>query len=128
MKYLIDSWAWIELFIETKIGKKINNIIEIEDNEIIVSSINVSEVYKYILREKGLKHAELALDLIMKRCFIIFVSTQIAVESAKLNQKLKIGLGDSLIYATSLLNNAILITGDSHFKDLENVEYIKAAL
>ena len=124
MKYLIDTWAWIEFFLETNIGKKIMKILDSEKNQIIISSVNVAEVYKFILREKDLRFAEKALDFMRERSFIIFVSTQIAVESAKLNNQLKIGLGDSLIYATALLNKATLVTEDEHFKKLKNILYI----
>lgn len=119
----MDSWAWIEFFKGTRIGKKIKNML-IEDNVILTSSINIAEVYKFALRTEGLMKAETYLKIIMDSSFIIFASTQIAVESAKINHKLKIGLGDSLIYSTALLNKAKLVTGDQHFKGLEKVEYL----
>src|SRR4030066_181280 len=52
-----------------------------------------------------------------------------AVESAKIQTKMKKeidgwGLADSIVYATALLKNAEVVTGDKHFKKLENVLFI----
>ena len=124
MNYLMDSWTWIEFFNKSDKSKRIVEILDSKENKILVSSVNVSEVYKWMLRERGLLAAEDVLSFMMKRCFIIFVSTHIAVEAAKLNNLHKIGLGDSIVYATALLNDAILVTGDADFKGKDKIELI----
>jgi hypothetical protein len=53
-----------------------------------------------------------------------------AVESAKINAKMKKeidgwGLADSVVYATALLKETEVITGDEHSKKLKNVLFIK---
>jgi hypothetical protein len=35
------------------------------------------------------------------------------------------GLADSIVYATGLIKGAEIVTGDTHFKNLKNVIFIK---
>ncbi len=61
----------------------------------------------------------------MKQANIIEVTTDIALFGAQLSLKYKIPMADSLIYATALLNDAVLWTQDVDFENLPNVRYFK---
>lgn len=123
MTVLIDSWAWIEYFKGSEAGKKIKRVID-DDEEAIISTINLAEVYRWILKFYDSKMADEKASIMKKRCFVISVDEGIAIEGAKLRHGLKLGLGDALVQATAKSENAKVLTGDPDFKELENVIYI----
>jgi len=45
--------------------------------------------------------------------------------AAKIKHEEKLGLGDAIIYATAMKENATLLTGDSDFKNKKNVIFIQ---
>ncbi len=121
---LIDSWAWIEYFKGSKAGEKARKYIEGKEKAII-SAINIAEVYRWILRFYDEKIAKEKINVMKERCFVIPVDEEIAIMAAKIKHEEKLGLGDAIIYATAKKEEAIILTGDSDFKDKENVIFIE---
>jgi len=101
MKYVIDSYAWIEYFMGTKAGEKVKPIIEGLEEK-ITPTICLAEVYAKTIAIKAAK-----IDVDMKK----------KVEGW--------GLADSIVYATGLIREAKIVTGDIHFQNLKNVIFIK---
>ncbi|MBI2130012.1 type II toxin-antitoxin system VapC family toxin [Candidatus Woesearchaeota archaeon] len=124
MTALLDSWCWIEYFNGTDAGKKIAEYID-SDKSLFISVINLVEVYRYALSKKSEKDADMIVSMMMSRCFILPVEAKTALNAAKLNWEKKWGLGDSLIYITAKVHNVQLVSGDSHFKNQENIIYIE---
>ena len=124
MTVLIDSWAWIEYFRGSKSGEKVRKYIEGKEKAII-STINIAEVYRWILRFYDQKTADEKIDAMKERCFVIPVDEEIAVMAAKIKHEEKMGLGDAIICATARKENAILLTGDSNFRNKKNVIFIQ---
>ena len=129
MKYVIDSYAWIEYFMGTEAGEKAKPIIE-SSEEKITPTICLAEVYVKTLKAESLELAEKQRAFIKEKSAIAALDEPIAVESAKVQTKMKKeidgwGLADSIIYATALLKKAEVVTGDEHFKKLKNVFFIK---
>ena len=125
MTVLIDSWAWIEYFKGTKAGKKVKGVIEDFEERVVISTINISEVYRWILRFYSEDIAEEKRKVMKQRSFVYDVSEGIAVEAAKIKHKNKWGLGDSIIYATAKNEGAKILTGDPDFKVVEGVIFIE---
>lgn len=123
MTVLIDSWAWIEFFQGSGPGKRVGDFIE-NNHELIVSSINISEVYRWILRFYDENMAEEKREAIRERCFIVDVDEMIAVEAAKIKHQFDWGLGDSIVYATAKQLGAEVLTGDSDFKEKDGVIFL----
>ena len=121
---LIDSWAWIEYFKGSKAGERARKYIEGKEKAII-STINIAEVYRWILRYYNEKIAKEKINVMKERCFINPGDEEIAVMAARIKHEEKLGLGDAIIYATAKKEGAILLTGDSDFKDKENVIFIE---
>ena len=124
MTVLIDSWAWIEYFKGSKAGEKVKKYIEGKEKAII-SAINIAEVYRWILKFYNDEIAEEKIEAMKERCFVIPVDEEIAVMAAKIKHEEKLGLGDAIIYATAMKENATLLTGDSDFKNKKNVIFIQ---
>lgn len=125
MTVLIDSWAWIEYFRGSKAGEQIKGVIEDSEEKMIISTINIAEVYRSILRFYSEDFAEEKIEAMKQRAFVCDVIEEIAVEAAKIKHKKKWGLGDSLIYATAKKEGARVLTGDPDFKDVEGVIFIE---
>ncbi len=120
---LIDSWAWIEYFRGTEMGEKTVPLIEGGD-EIVVSALNIAEVYHAVLRKKGKDTAERHREAMQRRCRVVNVDADIAARGAEIKLEKRWGLADAIILATAEREDAKIITGDPHFKGLQNVEYI----
>jgi PIN domain nuclease of toxin-antitoxin system len=129
MKYVIDSYAWLEYFMGTKGGKKVKSIIE-GTEEKITPSICLAEVYAKTLRAENQELAERQRAFIKEKSSLALLDEPIAIESAKTQVTLRReidgwGLADSIVYATGLIKKAEIVTGDEHFKKLKNVIFIK---
>ena len=120
---LIDSSAWLEYFTDGNNAEFFAPVIENID-EVIISVINLYEVYKKVLLEKDENEAIQAVAL-MQQAKVIDVTNSISILAARLSIKFKMPMADSIIYATARMYDAIVWTQDSHFKDLESVKYFK---
>jgi len=129
MRYVIDSYAWIEYFMGTKAGKKVKPIIEGLEEK-ITPTICLAEIYAKTIRVENEELAEKQRVFIKESSALAPLDEKTAIESAKLNVTMKKqikgwGLADSIVYATGLLKKAEVVTGDEHFKELKNVFFIK---
>ena len=129
MKYVIDSYAWLEYFMGTKAGQSVKSIIE-NSEEKLTPTVCLAEVYGKTLKVETKELAEKQRDYIKEKSALVYLDEPIAVESAKFNARLKReidgwGLVDSIVYATALVKKADVVTGDLHFKQLANVLFIK---
>jgi len=120
---LVDSSGWLEYFADGKNAKFFAQAIE-NTKQLIVSTINLCEVYKKILLEKDEDAALQAIGL-MQQAKVVEITSSIAVMAAKLSCELKLPMADSLIYSTARMHDAIVWTQDVDFKNLEEVKYFK---
>ncbi len=120
---LIDSWCWIEYYKGTVNADAVARYIE--GNMIAyVSTINLSEIYRWFLLSYTDKEAKSALRDVKDRCFIVPVDEKIAIMAAKIKHELKWGLGDSIMLATARTKNAKVVTGDPDFQGLDEAIFI----
>ncbi len=124
MTVLIDSWAWVEFFAGSKTGESVKTYIMNETQEIIISSINLAEIYRLALDRFDEKAAEKRRSAMISRCYLIPVDEEIAINGARLRHGRDWGLVDALIYATAIQEGAEVLTGDPHFKELDNVIFL----
>lgn len=120
---LVDSSGWLEYLADSKNAKNFASAIENTD-ELIVSTINIYEIYKKVLLEKDENNA-LQVIALMQQAKVIEVSSSNAIAAAKFSFEQKIPMADSIIYITAQLNDAIVWTQDIDFKDLDGVKYFK---
>jgi len=120
MIVLLDTCAWIEYFKGTAIGKNAQKIIEGPDR-IIVSTIVVTELYRFSLANYTSDEAEQQLSFLLERSFGVDVSTPIATAAAAIQNAKRLGLADSIILATTHEQDAHLITCDNDFRGEPNV-------
>ncbi|MGQ9468752.1 MAG: type II toxin-antitoxin system VapC family toxin [Nitrososphaerales archaeon] len=123
MTVLIDSWAWIEYWKGGSYADKAQKHIEAKE-ETIISTLNMLEIYHWILQHYDVGVAEAKKNTLRKRCFIIPVDEEIAIEAARIKHSLKLALADSVILATARKIGAKIVTGDPDFKGMREVIYI----
>lgn len=132
MSVLVDSCAWIEYFKGSVADRKVKELIENSQEKIIVSMVNIAEVYNSFLRDyphpENERYAEASKNAMKKRSYVYDVDEAIAVDSAKIKHEKKWGLGDSMIYATAKREGAKVLTGDPHFKGLNDVILLEKLL
>ncbi len=120
---LVDSSGWLEYLADGKNAKNFAPAIE-NTEELIVSTINIYEIYKKVLLEKVENYA-LQVIALMQQAKVIEVSSSIAIQAAKFSFDTNIPMADSIIYITAKVNEAFVWTQDTDFKNLEGVKYFK---
>ena len=118
---LVDSSGWLEYLSDSKNSKNFVEAIE-NTEELLVSSINIYEIYKKILKEKD-ENTALQIVGLMSQAKVIDVTSSIAMQAAKLSYDKNIPMADSIIYTTAQVHDAIVWTQDVDFKGLESVKY-----
>ena len=118
---LVDSSGWLEYFTDGKNAGKFAAAIE-DTERLIVSTLNIYEVYKKVIAERD---EDIALEAVsmMQQARVIEVTSSIAMQAAKFSYIFKIPLADSIIYITTIENNAVVWTQDADFKEMDGVEY-----
>ena len=118
---VVDSSAWLSYFAGDANAKVFSTPIE-SIEELIVPSITIIEVFKYILRQRS---EDMALEAIahMEQGNVVSLDSSLAIEAAKYGIDYKLPLADSIIYATGQKFKAVIWTQDIDFKLLEGVQY-----
>ncbi len=119
---MLDSFAWMEYFMGTAKGEKVKKLVD-DDSQLYTSPIVIAEIYSKSLRTDG--NAEERKDFIIKRCAVISLDVNIAVESAKIHAENKVkthdfGLADAIILASARSRNMKVLTGDIHFREFKD--------
>jgi toxin FitB len=118
---LVDSSGWLEYFTNGKNAGRFANAIE-NTEELIVSSLNIYEVFKKVISERD-EDSALEAVAVMQQANVKEVTSSIAMQAAKFSHIFKIPLADSVIYITARENNAVVWTQDADFKGMEGVNY-----
>ena len=118
---VVDTSAWIELLIDSSIGKKIGGQFP-GQTHCIVPTIVQLELVKWMVREVGDDEADQVLAYTQK-CQVIPLDTAIAVLAASFCREYKLATADAIVYATAQHKGATLLTCDAHFAKLSQVTY-----
>lgn len=129
MRYVIDSYAWIEYFMGTPAGEKVKALVEGPELK-ITPTICLAEVYAKTLKVEGDELAQQQNAFMKETSALAPLDAATAIAAAKLDVAMKQtipgwGLADAIVYATGRLHEAHTVTGDQHFKELEDVIFIK---
>ncbi len=119
MKFVLDTFAWIEYFNGSESGKKVSEIIESEENDIFSSIITIAEVSSILKRNE--KDVELGCKRMIDISKVYFISPEFAKEAGILHAETRkdikdFGLADAFVLLTARKLDAKILTGDPHFK------------
>jgi len=133
---VFDSYAWIEFFSGSSIGREVSVLLSNAD-VVVTPSVVLLEIANKYARE-GFEEKELAerlrviqevsqVENIRYEVLVKIKDAQrILVENArKLNLNRKPSMVDYYILALTNFFGAKLVTGDDHFKGLSNVIFLK---
>ena len=123
MATVVDSSGWVEYFIDGANTKYFAPAIE-NTSDLIVPSIILTEVYRWMLRESSESDA-LAVAVVMKQGKVVALDGQLSILAAEVSHRHKLPLADGIIYATARQYSAELITQDADMEGLTGVKYIK---
>lgn len=119
--YLVDTCGWIEWLTNGKLVKIFEKYLE-NTSELIVPSIIQYELYKWICRERD-EQTALNIISVTEQSKVIAIDSHLALTAADIAQQYKLAMADALIYACASINNVELVTCDSHFEKLPNVQF-----
>ena len=122
MDFFLDTYAMIE------IAKGSKNYEPYLDNLFLTTKYNLAELHYFLLTNFDLntadfylrKFAEYAVDF-----DVSVISKAMALRKSLKAKKLKISYIDCIGYVVAATNSAKFLTGDHHFKDLGNVEFVR---
>ena len=136
MKIVVDSYAWIELFIGSDEGDVVKEKLS-EAEEIYTPDIVLAELARKYRRERI--DAQITAERLLKiveLSRIVPIDKKVAVKAAEMDLELreearKKGLGipglfDAIVLAVTHIIGAKLITGDEHFRGRPEVIWIGA--
>ena len=88
----------------------------------ICSVITLHELYKEFVEQEGREIAKLRNTRITETYRIIPVTTELAISSAELRLHQNIPTADSIIAATALADDSVVISDDPHFKQISGLK------
>ena len=128
MNIVVDSYAWIELFLGSEKGEKVQQIM-LSAEEVRTPDIVLAEISRKYQREKfNEKRLMSRLEIIGSTSLVTPVTTTIALragrayfeltEKAKRERRRSPSLFDAIVLATAREHDSKVLTGDQHFESL----------
>lgn len=129
---MIDTYAWVEYLIGSEIGVKAKNYIE--RGRGLTPSIVLVELRKWYLREiesgrRSEREMQRHLAFVESATEVVPLDATLALKAGETDFLMKKRIrnwpiADSVIYATALSRAAQVVTGDKHFKGLNEAIYL----
>jgi toxin FitB len=119
---VVDSSGWIEVFTDGPQAERFLEALQ-DETSLVVPSITILEVFKWILREHSEADAIQAIA-VMQRGEVVDLDGSIAIAAAQLSHRLRLPMADSIILTTARQKQARLYSMDSDFQGLDDVELV----
>lgn len=134
MNLVVDSYAWVELFLGTAKGEETRGLI-LEAEEIRTPDIVLAEISRKYYREKlDPKTVKARLETISSATMVTGIDTSLALrtgpahkellEMAKLEHLETPSLFDAIVLATAREYDSNVVTGDEHFRSLPETIFL----
>src|SRR3989338_4029285 len=115
---LIDSSVWIDYLVNGNYKELIE-----KEEKLLLATISLIEIKKKLSKLKiPNKEINNKVDYIKKQSIIINLDEKIAEKASELVIEKGLPIADSIVYASALINKAVLLTLDNDFRGLENVK------
>jgi len=132
--YVIDAYAWIEYFKASKLGEIAKEYIESEYSTtptIVVSEISRKLSQQILIGKETQEGRQQLLEFIRSTSKIINLNFDTAAETGKIIEELRDkangwSLADLIILSTARTLSGKAVTGDEHFRKVEDAIFIKA--
>jgi predicted nucleic acid-binding protein len=131
--FVIDSYAWVEYLIGSRIGTKAKDYVE--TGQALTPSIVLVELRKWYLREieeghRSEREMQLHFQFIESATEVVPLDASLALKAGETDFLMKKRIrnwpiANSVIYATARSRAAQIVTGDSYFRGLEEVIFLE---
>lgn len=118
---VVDSSGWLEYLADGVNADFFAPAIEDPDH-LIVPTLSILEVFKWVLRERG-EGAALQAAALMQQGNVVELDAGLAIRAAKAGLEHKLPLADSVMLATAQAYGATLWTQDADFRAVPGVKY-----
>ncbi len=122
MAAVVDSSGWIEYFVQGANAAAFRPAI-VATQELIVPSICIYEVYRYIARVRDATSAARAVAAMML-AKVVDLTPDLTMMAAQLSATQRLPMADSIILATARRFGATLWTQDADFAGIDGVNYL----
>jgi predicted nucleic acid-binding protein len=136
LKIVVDSWAWVEILKLSEAGAEAKRLVEEADGAFTPSIVLAELARKYLREEVDPEVLEATLLGISEATEVVPIDIPLCVGAAQAAKELsakarrerveKPGLGDALVLATARGAGAKVLTGDRHFKGLDETIWLGA--
>ena len=128
MKLVVDSYAWLELFLGSQKGLKVSQMITDAD-EVRTPDVVLAEISRKYMREKAEKGTvKSRLETITSASLVTPVEIEVAMKAGEASIELAAraaeqkrrapSLFDAIVLATARVHDSKVLTGDEHFEGL----------
>ncbi len=129
---MIDTYAWVEYLLGSRVGQAARKYIE--GSGAITPSVVLAELKKWYLKElesgrRTEREMRAHLSFVESRTRVVPLDAQLAMKAGETDFLMKKRIKgwpivDSIVYATATAQASKVVTGDPHFKQLEEVVYL----
>ncbi len=128
MRILVDSYAWVELFLGSVKGRRVKGLIESADEALTPDTV-LAELSRKYLREKIPERlVRERLSAVQGASHVLPITPELAISASKAylelveearKRRLRTpSLFDGLVLGAARLHGAKVVTGDLHFQSL----------
>ncbi len=135
MKIVTDSYAWIEHFIGSKKGRKVDELLENAEEVYTPDTVLAEIARKYVREGVDLKIVNQRLGEITEASTIICLDAKLAATTAKSYLEMEVdakkfrlnspSLFDAIVLAVGRSLEAKIVTGDQHFRNFPETIWIE---
>ena len=136
MKIVVDAYAWIEFFLGSEAGQRAKGIIERAERVLTPGTVLAEVARKYSREGATAPTIRKRLATMLETSETVDIDADLALEAARATVLLerraassglrKPSLFDGIVLASARLNGAKVLTGDEHFKNLDETVWLRA--
>ena len=123
-KRLLDSYALLAYLNKEDGYEKVRAVLANAQQSslpVLMNELNVGETYYIVYRKRGHEQAEYFLDTVLAGLPVSMISNDFnaVISAAKIKAQHALSFADCFAVATAQRENAVILTGDPEFKNVE---------
>ena len=122
---LFDSFAMLRFFYQEPGAERVRELLKVAERNYsprLISAINVGELI-YIVQRRSGEQAKLQMLVKLKSLGFTILScpNELIFKAAELKARFAISYADTFAVASAIEHNAVLVTGDPEFRQVEHL-------
>jgi uncharacterized protein len=125
-KRLLDSYALLAYLNKEDGFEKVRDVLASAQNSslpVLMNELNAGEAYYILYRKRGHEQAEYFLDTVLAGLPISLISNDFnaVISASKIKAQHSLSFADCFAVVTAQQENAVILTGDPEFKNVEKL-------